>query len=426
MDSQRKLDAANPALCMAPWTNLHVQVNGHVTPCCESSQKLGDIKKETLAEIWDGPEMTALRGTMLRGEVVEGCRKCFEKEAAGAASFRQSFNQRARHHSDRVAAPGPEHVTPPPVFWDIRFSNICNFRCRTCWHGSSSRWFADAKALNLTAGEQAMIQATENADQLFDQLEALLPHVEEINFAGGEPLLMDEHYRLLDRLMEAELFGVALRYNTNFSDTRYKGRDIFNIWARFPKVRVYASVDAAGRRGELMRSGQDWGQFLDNCDRIKEKSPNVDLWTDTTVSIFNILHLPALYRELLERKAVRADRLQLHLLQVPQHYNIRILPPAWKARVRATLRDLASWLADALADTPGGTRLRTIHLSKFSQILSYMDAEDWSEQLPGFRQMTRQLDRLRAEQTSEVFPELAPLLAEEAAPRLVAGASCPG
>jgi len=54
MDSKRKLESADRALCMAPWVNLHVQVDGCVTPCCESRQKLGDINREKIAEIWDG------------------------------------------------------------------------------------------------------------------------------------------------------------------------------------------------------------------------------------------------------------------------------------------------------------------------------------------------------------------------------------
>jgi len=350
---------------------------------------------------------------MLRGELVEGCRKCFEKEASGVKSLRQRFNERAKHLGDRAAAPTPGKATALPVYWDIRFSNICNFRCRSCWYGSSSRWFTDAKALNLNVGGQAIIQAVEDVDGLFDQLDALLPHVEEIYFAGGEPLLMDDHYRLLDWLTERGLFDTPLRYNTNFLETRYKGQDVFDIWARFSNVTVLASVDATGRRGELMRKGQDWAEFIDNCRRIKEKSPNVDLWTDTTVSVFNILHLPELYRELLAQDAVRAERIYLHLLQEPEHYNIRILPKAWKARVRSTLGDLELWLADILAGTPDGDTALAFQQKQIGGIVSYMDAEDWPANLPKFRKITQRLDSLREEKTSEVFPELAPLLVEE-------------
>jgi radical SAM protein with 4Fe4S-binding SPASM domain len=418
MDSKRKLETADRALCMAPWVNLHVRTDGSVTPCCESRQKLGDINRERFTEIWDGPEITTLRAQMLRGELVEGCRKCFEKETAGVKSLRERFNERAKHLSDRAAAPTPGKATALPVYWDIRFSNICNFRCRSCWFESSSRWFADAKALNQKVGDQAIIQGVEDADGLFDQLDSLLPHVEEIYFAGGEPLLMDEHYRLLDRLAERGLFDTPLRYNTNFSETRYKGRDIFDIWARFSNVKVSASVDATGRRGELMRKGQDWAEFLDNCHRIKEKSPNVDLGTDTTVSVFNILHLPELFRELLAQAAVRAERMELHLLQEPEHYNIRILPKAWKARVRSTLEDLELWLADILSGTPDGDTALAYQQNQIGGIVSYMDAEDCSANLPKFRKITQRLDALREEKTGEVFPELAPLLVEEVvAPR---------
>ena len=400
----------NPAFCMAPWANLHVQAEGFVTPCCETRQRVGNINRTPFREIWNGADMSAVRRQMLAGEKLDACQKCYDKEAAGVRSFRQDLNDQARHLAGTIRSDGSAGDAVP-VFWDVRFSNLCNFRCRTCWHGSSSRWFADAKALGTTAGDRAIVQGVEDAGGLFDQLDAILPQVEEIYFAGGEPLIMDEHYRLLEILSARGLFDIPLRYNTNFSETVWKEQDVFDIWARFRKVTVRASVDASGARGELMRKGQDWSQFLANGSRIRERAPNVELTTDTTVSILNILHLPQLFRELLAAGFVPAARMRLHLLQDPPHYNVRILPPRWKDRARAALTEAVDVVHRATAGTPWHDAAVALHRAQAAEIESYMDGEDMSARLPEFRHITGRLDSLREEKTAEVFPELAPLLA---------------
>jgi radical SAM protein with 4Fe4S-binding SPASM domain len=406
----------NPAFCLAAWVNFHVQAEGYVTPCCESRQRLGNINRQSFAEIWNGPEMAEVRRKMLQGERIEACRKCYDKEEVGVESFRQWFNHDARGHLGAALAAG-ESGAAKPVYWDIRFSNICNFRCRSCWHGASSRWFADAKALHATVGDQAIIQGVEDADGLFDQLDDVLPHVEEIYFAGGEPLLMEEHYRLLDRLVERGLFDVPLRYNTNFSEMRYKDRDLFALWRRFSNVTVSASVDAAGRRGELMRKGFDWQQFLENGRRMKTECPQVRLSTDATVSIFNILHLPELFRELVANDFVPLEEMRLHLLQTPAHYSIRVLPEPVKAEARAALHELERWIAEVAAGKADGAEAVSFQKRQIAETVVYMDEEDRSADLPAFRAMTRRLDALRDEKTAEVFPELAGLLVEEPRPR---------
>jgi radical SAM protein with 4Fe4S-binding SPASM domain len=410
MAEPRGVSQDNPAFCMAPWVNLHVQAEGFVTPCCESRQRVGNINRTRFSEIWDGPEMTAVRRQMLAGERLAACQKCYDKEAAGVRSFRQDLNDQGSHLIGTIRPDGAAGAAKP-VFWDIRFSNLCNFRCRSCWHGSSSRWFADAQVLGDTAADRAIIQGVEDAAGLFDQLDSILPHVEEIYFAGGEPLLMEEHYRLLDVLVARGLFDTPLRYNTNFSETTWKDRDVFAMWSRFRHVTVCASVDAAGARGELMRKGQDWSQFLANGRRHKALAPHARLFTDTTVSVLNILHLPELFRELLAADFTSADRLQLHLLQDPLYYNIRILPPRWKERARDALAAMLDIVDRATAGRPNRDAALALQRSQAAAIAGYMDGQDCSETMPQLRYITERLDALRQEKTAAVLPELAPLLA---------------
>jgi radical SAM protein with 4Fe4S-binding SPASM domain len=412
-DAEAQLLERNGAFCMAPWMHLHVLAEGDVTPCCESRQKLGNINRQTFQESWNGAEMKSVRAQMLRGERIAGCQKCYEKEDSGIESPRTWYNSKWRHLFDTVTGSRTDGHAPNarPLSWDVRFSNICNFRCRSCWHGSSSRWFADGTALGVAAGPQAIIHGVEDADSLFAQVEAFLPHLEEVYFAGGEPLMMEEHYRLLDLLIARGCRDVALRYNTNLSITGYKDQDVLARWNQFPNVRVSASIDAAGARGELVRKEQRWADAVANARRIRSSCPHVIFRTDTTVSVFNALHLPDLFRELIALDFVAPGDIVTHLLQDPLWYNIRVLPKAWKARVRAGLARFESWLEDHLSGSPQSASVLAHHRHQIREIVTYMDSEDWTHLLPKFREKTAQLDALRTESTATVFPELAPLLA---------------
>jgi MoaA/NifB/PqqE/SkfB family radical SAM enzyme len=240
-----------------------------------------------------------------------------------------------------------------------------------------------------------------------------LPHLEEVYFAGGEPLMMEEHYRLLDLLLERGRADVALSYNTNLSVLAYKGRDVRDLWDKFSKVRVSASIDAVGARGELMRKEQNWQETIENARQVRSKCPHVDFRIETTVSIFNVLHLPALFHELVALDIAPLGSLRTHVLQDPPFYAIRILPPAWKARVRAALAELEQWFAAQAAAMPDGEAALARHRTQLHDVVSYMDSEDGSDLLQTFRRSTSRLDALRSEKTREVFPELAPLLDEK-------------
>jgi len=164
-----------------------------------------------------------------------------------------------------------------------------------------------------------------------------------------------------------------------------------------------------GARGELVRKEQNWRETIENARRVRAQSPHVDLATDTTVSIFNILHLPALILELVALDFATSGRFRLHLLQDPIEYNIRVLPRAMKAKARAGLIAVRRWLDLRYAGVPGGDEVVAYVGGGIDDAVSYMDAEDWTHLLPGFRAKTDVLDALRGETMTKVFPELAPL-----------------
>lgn len=399
------------AFCLAPWVHLHVSAVGAVTPCCEIHEPIGDVRDDDPFDLWRGPRVGAFRRALLEGCPTDACIKCREKDEVGHSSLRANFERRFHHHRDRVARTGADGGLPDfdPVSLDIRFSNICNFRCRTCWHESSSRWHDDALALGQQAGPVALIRNGLDVDRFLGQLESLLPTLEEVYFAGGEPLLMEEHYRILELLDRRGCHRVALRYNTNLSVLSCKSTEVLSLWRRFPMVEVDASVDGTGPRGELIRNGMCWEDFVRNARRIRGECPHVRFRTHTVVSAFNILCLADLQRSLIEEGLVDWKDLSLGILQVPRVYSIQILPRHLKRRAARRLAAHRGWLADHARRSGAGEEAVERQVRAIDSVVQFMMARDWAYMVPKFTRISRRLDALRGERTERVLPELAAL-----------------
>jgi MoaA/NifB/PqqE/SkfB family radical SAM enzyme len=65
-----------PFACSEPWSNLNINASGEVRPCCFNDIVLGDLTKQSIEEIWNGPGYTALRSDMAAGRVPATCASC--------------------------------------------------------------------------------------------------------------------------------------------------------------------------------------------------------------------------------------------------------------------------------------------------------------------------------------------------------------
>ncbi len=404
--------------CMMPWVHLHVTQLGTVTPCCQApwgaDDAFGDVNTQSLEEIWNGEPIRRFRAALLRGEADPRCARCHDKERSGLTSLRQITNDDYTHRLDWVdqTADDGSCEASRPVYFDIRFSNVCNFRCRICGPASSSRWFEDAKALGHLGDERAPVtRAAKDPARLMREIEGLVDGLDEIYFAGGEPLVMDEHYALLDLLISKRRTDVRLKYNTNLSHLRFKDKDIVSYWRQFTNVMVSASLDGSRARGELQRKEQVWSETVENAQRLRAQCPHVQLQVTPTVSVFNLLHLPDFHREWTEAGLIDVAHFWPSVLTQPAAYNIRILPEAVRQRARDLYRAHIGWIADRETAFP---KHRERSMEFWSGVLTHLDSADHSHLIGEFVQRTLVLDRLRGEATVSAFPELAAMF--DAAP----------
>jgi len=399
---QRLLDSKT--FCMLPWLHLHGFPTGEAYPCCLSDPALpvGDLRLQSMEQIWNGDKLTAMRRNMLSDKPCGECKKCYEQEQSGFFSMRNSANKHFGHHIadvDKTSSNG-HHPEFKIRYWDIRFSNICNFRCRYCGPNFSSNWWEDKAALygKESIGHVKFLYAGKDKDDIWNQMVEHIPHLEQVYFAGGEPLIMDEHYRLLRELVDRKLTHVRLIYNTNFSELTYKKQDVLELWKLFDSVSVGASLDAMGGRAEYMRKGTVWSEVEDNRHRMLDICPDVDFYISATVSVFNVLHISDFHRDWTDKGLIKAQDFNVNILQGPDYYRCDILPVELKRSATDKINQTIDWLV-------GQDHLKRA-TTGYQGIINFMNAKDNTDRINEFLRITDQLDRLRGEDFSYTFPEL--------------------
>ena len=291
-DKQKFLLNDSKYFCTLPWTHLHAYPNGAAYPCCLAKHEfpIGSMKENTMKELWNSADMKDIRKNMLNEKPSKQCTKCYEQEEHGWTSMRESSNIRYGHHIDKVPLTKDDGTYDDVnmIYWDIRFSNLCNLSCRSCGTWFSSNWYDDQVALWGDPGHPKVTYAGTTKMDAYEQLIEYLPMVEQVYFAGGEPLIMEEHYKILQALIDTgKADSVRLLYNTNLTRLSYKKTNVLDIWPEFKDVAVGASLDAMGPRAELMRNGTKWADVERNREDMLKKCPDVDFYISPTVGIFN-------------------------------------------------------------------------------------------------------------------------------------------
>ena len=315
-------------LCMLPWVHMYVGADGNVLPCCigDYKQPLGNTHKNNIKEIWNSQKYKTLRLQMLNNEKPTVCNQCWKHEEAGGESSRYNKNKMFKEDLPLIEKTNSDGSLDEMKlrYMDVRWSNICNFKCRTCSASFSSTWAqednenGDKKDIFIFAGGK-------DNDSLYKQFKPHFKDVKVFYFAGGEPLVTDKHYDILEHLIETNNTDVALHYNSNLSNLFYKKKCITELWNKFTDVKVAASLDSWGDRAEYIREGTEWSVIIDNLNRVKNDSPHVNITFNSVISVFNILTITD-FLTYMESNGFKTNHGVLYNLVHPDHYHINVLP----------------------------------------------------------------------------------------------------
>ena len=282
-------------LCMAPWTHTYLSPQTERRMCCASREPAqnftqyidtksgaGNYIPITLEDHWNGEHMRSVRRRMLAGEILPECEVCND-QLLNTDVYRSYFNNLFEHKYLQVLESTDEtgYTTMEPVSWDYRFSNLCNFKCRMCGDMLSSSWeseqrqheminWLDPKNNWMKPEIKKQIEQFQTTQIEAEFAEAVENHrVEEVYWVGGEPLMYEQHWRYMQRIIElGDGSRVYARYNTNLSRIDYRGCNLYrDILNHVRDWQICASIDGTGPIGEYIRTGLNFEAWLENFKR---------------------------------------------------------------------------------------------------------------------------------------------------------------
>lgn len=424
--------------CPLPWIHLATRPNGDVRVCCtanasgagiEDDKTAGLVKQDgvamnlrnhTIEEVWNSEHMRRTRLQMLNDEIPESCRKCFYEESKGIVSKRQweteVWNQRL--DIDNIVAKTDEQGNLPVdiPYFDLRLGNVCNLKCTMCSPHDSSSWIKEWKLLypKYTNENLKRDQSwNENFDYTWykkgtflDSMKEQAKYIKELYFAGGEPLMIPEHYNILQFMVdEGYAKDCCIRYNSNGTELNEK---LFVLWSKFQEVTFNFSIDAYSEKNDYIRHPSQWNTIEKNLKILDESGTNIRINIASAVQLLNAPYLD----ELAEWKASQhfhkvnnmpfgGGLISTHLVYFPSYLNVRVLPDELK---KFTKHRIESFIDRQKFNTewirsPMGKR-------RWEGLVDYMMAEDWSDKLPQTVNYLETLDKSRGTDFRKTFPEL--------------------
>ena len=386
--------------CVLPWISLMIDTKSNVTPCCFfKGEPVGDCSKDSLEDIWNNQVQQDIRTTMLIDKTVSGCVTCINNEKLGRESFRKSMNT----VFSKYITIAEKSVTPDYniKYIDSRFNNLCNLSCRSCGHEASSSWHAPSVALGLIdKSTPIFLKAGRNNTDLYDQTIKQLDNLDRIYFAGGEPLIIDDNYKILDELSNRGRYDIELTYNTNMTQSRLKGRSIFDVWKNFKNISIGASLDAEGTRATYLRTGTIWQDVVNFRKEMISCRPDIDFYISATTSIINALHVPDFHRSWVEQGLIQPAQFNIQTLHYPIWMKVESAPQYLKDQIREKYTRHLEWLRPLDTEGRATYGFESI-LEQLKNTVEFDPQLFWNNVLP--------LDKYYNANLLDSFPELVDL-----------------
>lgn len=410
--------------------------NGDVRLCCTSnasgagvidSKNIGlvtnngirmNLRDHSIAEVWNSQFMRDTRLKLLNNEIPPSCTKCFEEESKGIKSKRywESIVWDERLNiNDIVATMNSDGSLPVNIpYFDLRLGNLCNLKCIMCSPHDSSSWIKDWKIQTPQYTNPQLIQ-DQGWDRTMDYtwyqkgsfLESMRDqahHIKELYFAGGEPLLIPEHYNILQFMVsEGHAGNCILRYNSNGTEISDR---LLDLWSHFKLVKFNFSIDAYGVKNDYIRYPSNWDTIVQNLHKLDNTPDNIVVNVACAVQAMNILYLDELVDwkmsqsfKKVNTKEYGAGLIGLHLVYLPSYLNVRVLPNDLKLEAIKRIHAIVEKYSSPEFDNDKYGKLRWLGL------IEYLN-EDWTHKLPALKEYLTVTDKTRGTDYTKTFKEL--------------------
>ena len=403
---------------MHPFTGLATREDGAIKICCRSLP-IGWIQNESLESAWNNENMQQVRRQILNGERPDVCKPCFELEDQGVESLRQ-------RHINGVIPEARINLYPDTEFkeilpfsfptMEIKLNNLCNLKCRMCNPLDSTSWqdwdevkdfyqrennYLVPTVAKLVKTPGQYIGPFDDTDNWWNSFEKLLPHFRRVEFAGGEPLMDPQHYKILEMLKP---YGknIELKYATNGTTLGKGSRTIHDYWPHFKTIAVNVSLDGIHHVYDYIRSNSDFNVVEQNIKEIKS-IPNVSRVVGAfTAQAGNILQAAQCIDYFINEMDIV---FYSHRVSYPNLLSAQVLPKELKELAIDRLENVERRLFtfDNIQQYP---LLERITRQQIKDNINYLRAKDQSHLFKDFIEFNQRLDKTRNQSLFEVIPEL--------------------
>jgi MoaA/NifB/PqqE/SkfB family radical SAM enzyme len=411
--------------CLHPFTGLATREDGAIQACCRS-HPVGWIQEQTLEEIWNNDTMTRIRKQVLNNEWPNECHACQLSESNGVESLRQRHiepripESRVTLYPDVLKSLRDDYTMPFEIpTMEIKLNNLCNLKCRMCHPMDSTSWndwkevepfyekegnFMVKAIRDLNLINKPYLDKFEDNPGWWASFEKLLPYFRRVEFAGGEPLMDPQHYKILDMLKPYGA-NIEIKYATNGTTLGIKGgRTIHDYWPHFRSVAVNVSIDGVGDSYSYIRGNGNYQDIVNNVKIIRQL-PNVRRVVGAVaVQVSNVLILDKMIEEFLDKLGII---FYTNMVNYPNALCPQVLPNDLKKLAISRLNEVIYKVPNFKLIKEHPTLL-TLTIGQIKGVINFLNAKDQSDKWQDCIEFNRKLDASRKQSFTDVTPEFKP------------------
>lgn len=420
-----RLKKTSKTFCMHPFTGLATREDGSIKVCCRS-HPIGHICENSLEEIWNNESIKKIRSQVLSGRRPKECEPCFTLEDQGVESLRQRHikgiipEARINLYPNALDKLSPNFEMPFDIpTMEIKLNNLCNLKCRMCNPTDSTSWndwqaveefydkeknFISQNVRTLNLVKKPYLDKFEDNDNWWRSFEKLLPHFKRVEFAGGEPLMDPQHYKILD-MLKPYGHDIEIKYATNGTTLGIKGcRTVHEYWPHFKSVAVNVSIDGIGPVYDYIRGNGVYEDVISNLLEIKKIDNVSRIVGAVAVQISNVLHLDKIIEEFLDNLEII---FYTNMVKHPNILSAQVLPANLTSLAVQRLVEVKDRIPD-FKYVKKNPKLKKITLRQIDGVINFLKANDQSHLWPDCVEFNHRLDKSRSQSFESVTSEFKP------------------
>lgn len=429
--TEKYLSSVSESFCLAKWTQVTLDLNRGTTASCHHPVQHRiptDEIKESFHRLHNTEQKLAQRRLMLDGQRPSECSYCWRVEDSADESYSDRIIKSSYQWSMSM---GEKILMDPldpkftPKMLEVNLGANCNFKCSYCSEEVSTSWAEEIskfggyptvhqhgrsfnQSLALDSQEKALFASA------FDEwFKAICDQLATLRVTGGEPLLNESFWRLLERMNQADSFPFDFSINSNLGVSE-------PLWQKFlgqldqlllktlkstrGEISIYTSNEAVGERAEYIRFGLNHSLWLSRVAELLDRYPDVNIVIMSTYNALCVKGFEDFLKEVLrlkKRRTQRPLRVDISLLEYPSHQRIEVLTDDFE-------QDIGNQL-ELIRHEMNETKLfDLIEFEKMKRVISVFQGRDRGANFRHKKDLIaflKEHDRRRGTEAKKVFPE---------------------